>query len=103
MSQLRGKIMQERKLKAIEKSTNQIHNPNIMLPITSDSEEDGLSQESDFEKDQIGNNNNNNNQWEEIIANWLALLRDEQLEEDLDLDNLDDIVYPATSQNAKWP
>ncbi|CAG8707211.1 982_t:CDS:1, partial [Racocetra fulgida] len=38
-----------------------------------------------------------------IIENWVVLLRDEQLEEDLNLDNLDDIVYLTTSQNAKWP
>lgn len=105
MSQLRGKIIQERKLKSIEKSAKQIHNPNILLPIISDSEENNdSSQESDLEHDQVNDNNTDNNiQWEEIVAKWLILLRNEQLEEDLDLIDIDETVHPATSQDAKWP
>ncbi|CAG8460912.1 18814_t:CDS:2 [Dentiscutata erythropus] len=49
MSQFQGRIIQERKLKAVEKSAKQIHNPNILPPITSDSEDEDLSQESNFE------------------------------------------------------
>ncbi|CAG8521899.1 15166_t:CDS:2 [Cetraspora pellucida] len=98
MSQLRGKIIQECKLNAIKKSANQIHHPNIILPISSDSEENDLFQESDSEYYQVSNNINNDSQWQEIIENWLALLSDEQSEEDLD-----EVVYPATSHNAKWP
>ncbi|CAG8540379.1 9078_t:CDS:2 [Scutellospora calospora] len=67
--------MQERKLKSIEKSVKQIHNPNIILPIVSDSEENYQSQDSDLEN--------------------------EQLEEDLDLVEIDEIIHPATNQDAK--
>lgn len=95
---MRGKIIQERKLNAIKKSANQIHHPNIILPISLDSEENDLFQESDSEYYQVSNNINNDSQWQEIIENWLALLSDEQSEEDLD-----EVVYPATSHNAKWP
>ncbi|CAG8817496.1 8102_t:CDS:2, partial [Gigaspora margarita] len=104
MSQLRGKIIQERKLKSIKKSAKQIHNPNILLPIISDSEENNdLSQESDLEHDQVNDNSTDNNiQWEEIVAKWLILLRNEQLEEDLDLIDIDEMVHPATSQDTKW-
>ncbi|CAG8485538.1 5628_t:CDS:2 [Dentiscutata heterogama] len=78
MSQFRGKIKQERKLKAIEKAAKQIHNPNILLPISSDTEE-------------------------KIITNWSSLLRDEQFEEELDFMDVDEMVHPATNQDAKWP
>ncbi|CAG8551521.1 6419_t:CDS:2, partial [Scutellospora calospora] len=91
MSQLRGKIIQERKLKSIEKTAKQIHNSNILLPIVSNSEENYSFQESDLELDQ----------WEEVVANWLMLLRNEQFEEDLDSTEIDETVHPATSQEAK--
>ncbi|CAG8494651.1 9862_t:CDS:1, partial [Dentiscutata heterogama] len=60
MSQLRGKIMQEHKLKSIEKTTRQIYNLNILLPIVSDSEKNYLSQDSDLELDQVDDNRTNN-------------------------------------------
>ncbi|CAG8658260.1 15653_t:CDS:2, partial [Racocetra fulgida] len=104
MSQLRGKIMQERKLKSIEKAARQIHNPHIVLPIVSDSEENYSSQDSDLELDQVDDNRTNNDiHWEEVVANWLMLLKNEQFEEDLDLTEIDETVHPATSQEAKWP
>ncbi|CAG8703975.1 6140_t:CDS:2, partial [Racocetra fulgida] len=75
LHQFRGKIKQERKLKAIEKAAKQIHNPNILLPISSDTEE-------------------------KIITNWSSLLRDEQFEEELDFMDVDEMVHPATNQDA---
>ncbi|CAG8542431.1 5970_t:CDS:2 [Scutellospora calospora] len=85
-------------LKAIEKLINQIYNSNILLSISSDSDKNNLSQESDFEYKQIGNNNI---QWEEIITNWLEILKDKQLEEDLDFNNLDKVDHPVASQDVK--
>ncbi|CAG8819281.1 36404_t:CDS:2, partial [Racocetra persica] len=104
MNQLRGKLMQERKLKSIEKAARQIHNPHILLPIVSDSEENYSSQDSDLELDQVNDNRTNNDiHWEVVVANWLILLRNEQFEEDLDLTEIDETVHSATSQEAKWP
>ncbi|CAG8846375.1 43741_t:CDS:1, partial [Gigaspora margarita] len=37
-----------------------------------------------------------------IITNWLELLKDKQYKKDLDFENLNEIVYSATSQNTKW-
>ncbi|CAG8714204.1 5437_t:CDS:2 [Cetraspora pellucida] len=102
MSQLQGKIIQERKLKSIEKTAKQIHNSNILLPIVSNSEENYSSQESNSELDQVNDNKININiQWKEVVANWLILLRNEQFEKDLDLTKIDETVHPATSQEAK--
>ncbi|CAG8491654.1 16515_t:CDS:2 [Gigaspora rosea] len=53
---------------SLKKSAKQIHNSNIILPISSDSEND-LSQESDFECNQI---------------------KDEQYGKDLDSEDLDE-------------
>ncbi|CAG8853984.1 38272_t:CDS:1, partial [Gigaspora margarita] len=57
---------------------------------------------SDSEPDQVNDNSTDNNiQWEEIVAKWLMLLRNEQFEKDLDLIDIDETVHPATSQDAK--
>ncbi|CAG8752602.1 19548_t:CDS:2 [Gigaspora margarita] len=74
MSQLRGIIIQERKL---------------------------FISRIRFELDQVDDNNDTH--WEEVVANWLMLLRNEWFEEELNWTEIDKTVHPATSQEAKWP